>query len=1154
MILKFPNISTLRLALTSGVVPPAVALVPASAGYDEQESLWVETAANLSRSTQNELKKLGVQVARASGSTAIADVSCWPELLPLQVDSGRVDRPEQTPYLFDLASGEELSHFVSEMLRLGNDRQSYRWLDPSPPTPLPSGERSEEPRVLLRVIGPPYYTLLRVLDRNGNEAGPRAFLERAPRVWVELGWTHPLVEHLKPAAGQLLFLQPPGRWTTIDEQPFHDIYDVLEFPLPNIPSRYQEGQLPAKITVTPTLKKGGSTDNEEMWVVTDNPLETVNEFVQNEDEKRLQRLLFAVGEKDGKLTIVLRARPSKLPPLDLKLKAQGYRPFSKMPNLFLPVGTYLHPKLRRDMVRNLFAEDPNILTWLARNDDGSCVPHCLAENAFRPLSEWVEYVLDHDRQPLQAWVQAAQFEFESFICDDEEQDKPKKPPSDRVRDRKKGRDGGDEAAGDAALFEYVDKSRKPDEPAPALDAFSAIPTATPNELQVQLRAVEEKFMALPGGLDTPERQQLWRELAGLNMALGDAENAGICWINALWNQDQVPAGWKWNWFRAEAAAVPNFSERGLPHNRSWVTAITLASEKTGEVSGDDLDRLFALEEPKQTDVRALAAYVVWASGRTPVSAALVARLQPVQHFLEKNEQRLPVRAAWLAWSHLVQLARGDVLALARTRDRLLERLFHNGLRPEMDMPNFLRFAGQPGGTRFRGVREWFLKMYNLARKWSELAENQGVEKTQTAVYIDLLFAFGLARLGEHDPSRELLNNAREALAGGSNQSHLFLFNAFEYRIKQALDGRPANGALPPHMMEELEEMERMERYVVDRMRERSRILEPDTTLNPYRHWAARMNDLETSLVELADIFDRQEVSERVARLWAEQKKSASGNENRAKILQKSLEIAPRISEEFGRDLLEKVTAVFDALPKAPDVSTFIERAKLLERALFVAAHFDRLEHIQPLIERFRALLEAQDAERAVSAIDELAGRCLRGLRKLGMRDEIDHLLTMMAKLVLGGQELKALTAKATARPAELRALLHVASGWFYFGRNTQAEPVMQAARSLLMQKQLDPKEKTALAAVYAATLGQAPRETAQKRLEELFTHVEGVKDTFTTAKYYYRSQLDVVEAVVLAVVSDDFTMGVQARRWLDDDEFVVRRRIHRDLKALMAHG
>src|SRR5205823_13123723 len=95
-------------------------------------------------------------------------------------------------------------------------------------------------------------------------------------------------------------------------------------------------------------------------------------------------------------------------------------------------------------------------------------------------------------------------------------------------------------------------------------------------------------------------------------------------------------------------------------------------------------------------------------------------------------------------------------------------------------------------------------------------------------------------------------------------------------------------------------------------------------------------------------------------------------------------------------------------------------------------------------------------------------------------------------------------------------------------------------------------ERTALASSYAQAVGQAPVEVAQKRLEEIFRQLKGVRDTYTTSSHFSVSQLDVVEAVVLAVVSDDFTLGTQARRWLDDDEFLVRRRIHRDMRALMA--
>ena len=70
-------------------------------------------------------------------------------------------------------------------------------------------------------------------------------------------------------------------------------------------------------------------------------------------------------------------------------------------------------------------------------------------------------------------------------------------------------------------------------------------------------------------------------------------------------------------------------------------------------------------------------------------------------------------------------------------------------------------------------------------------------------------------------------------------------------------------------------------------------------------------------------------------------------------------------------------------------------------------------------------------------------------------------------------------------------------------------------------------------------------EEARKLSQEFLDKTQARYNAGTVAK------LDVVESVVLAVVSDDFTLGTQARRWLDDDEFLVRRRIHRDLRALM---
>lgn len=1162
MILKFPTLDTLRLALTTGAVPPSVARAGAVAGFDEEEQLWVEIETPLSRAVQSELKRLGVQVVKSSGATLTIDVCCWAELLPLQADPRPIDRLEQTPVLFDLAGGEQLAQLVVEILRLGNDRQGYRWLEGD-------GKEDGQARALLRVVGPPYYSLLRALDRNGKSTGPSAFVERAPRVWVEVGQTHPLAEQVKPPEGKVLLLRPPRVWTLLDDGPFRDIYEVLEFPLADAPARWHEGELGQKIRVTPTLKPGGPPDGAELWVLRDNPVEELNHFVQNADDQMLHRLAFAVGERGGEKTIVLRVRPSKLPPPVVVLKAVGYRPYLKLPNLFLPAGSRLHPPLRRDVVRKLLAEDTAQITWLTPGPEGSFTPESLPEDAFRPLWDWIDYVLDHDRESLQAWVQASQFDFEPFVCSDDAAPKPKKPSEkpDRPPREKSPRKGGRGAP--ESRFQYGEDDEQPGEETPDVEAYDeALPVAEPSVLQKQLQELQERFLALEGDLDAKERRDLWPRMAELNAALGHAEEAGICWANSFWGQESVPESGAWSWFRAEAMQASG-GDGGMKRVGTWVTKATTAGVKDRAVGGADLDRLLAMTEPQAADVRALAAYVVWSARQKAPSAALLERLNEVQRFLEAHEKLLPVRAVWLAWLHLVQLSQGDVLALARARDRLLERLFQNGLRPELDLPGFLRSAGQSAGVRFRGVRQWVMDLCDKAQYWvlemKESSRDVVTKEELTCGYIDLLFAFGFARLGEHDACRQLLQRAKKALDGQGEVASVLL-QAYNYRVEQVLAGKPHAGPLPNEQLEYLEVLSarennrpgenegRIHRYAVDRLREHSRILEPHQEINPYRHWFARTSDLDKELSELTDVTNKQQIIDRVTKLLRDAPKGAKGNEARALVLREALNQAPRVSEQFARDLLDRVTAVYDALPKSEDEEGLVRKAGFLEKALFVAAHFDRVEHVHPLLDRFQRLLEEQKGAQAIRALDALAGKCFRGLRKLGLRDEIDRLLRLMAGVILGGKDLKSLDfKKGGTGVAALRALLHVAAGWYYFGRDSEAEPVVQTARALLFKAELDQKDQTLLACAYASTLSQAPVEAAQQRLEELFQKLRGVRDTYTTNRYYSLYQLKVVEAVVLAVVSDDFTLGANARRWLDDDEFLVRRRIHKDLRAMMGN-
>ena len=67
---------------------------------------------------------------------------------------------------------------------------------------------------------------------------------------------------------------------------------------------------------------------------------------------------------------------------------------------------------------------------------------------------------------------------------------------------------------------------------------------------------------------------------------------------------------------------------------------------------------------------------------------------------------------------------------------------------------------------------------------------------------------------------------------------------------------------------------------------------------------------------------------------------------------------------------------------------------------------------------------------------------------------------------------------------------------------------------------------------------------------ELFRKMSPAKitNTWTTAQYYSRFHLNLVEDVISAIVSDDSAIGSSGRKWLDDDEYLVRRRIHADMK------
>ena len=1160
MILVFPDLDTFRLALTGGVVPPEVSLTDAAVSFGDDGRIFIDTAAKLPRKANAELARLGVVGAKRHPFDP-QPVSCWLQVLPVTRDPAPPQLSSQAPVLFELPAADQLPTIVGEMLRLGNDRQSYRWVAP------PDG--SDEPRLLLRVIGPPYYTLLRALDETATDSPIRAYTEQAPRVWVQVGYVHPFAAQIKLPEGRSLFVRPPRDWSLLDDAPFQDVYDILQFKVPNRPVEWEDAAVDDRLTVPLRLVPGNAAEPAELWVLREDASAQLDSFVRDADERLTQRLKFAVANSPtGEQVIVLRTTPSKLPPPVLPFAgAVGFKPFWKLPNLFIPAGTRLHPTLRRDAVRKLLADDTDTLVWLFPGPHGTFTPETLPEDSFRPLEDWVDYVIETNQSPLKAWVESASFEFDHFVCSE---NPPPKPKDDKAP---KPRKTGDRGATDEVQLVPASGAKsgtKGGDPSAQSTAYAIeIEVKPPSEWEILRAKLEEQFQSIDGPLDAPERQALWPELAVANTGYGDHAEAALCWVNALWEHEAHPE-WVETWARSELR------------------------DATFPLTAAELDKRMKPADPTPGEMRQFLAAMLWVAHQPAPPAWFAARLPAVQRYVEAFEKKLPIRAVWIAAYRLAQLNGADVLGLARVRDRLLQRLLEEGLNAEKDLPVFLRTAGMKDSHRIRLVREKCLELHALVRTWAEKSGKPSQVAVQsdggtTLSYIDLLFAFGLAKLGEATASKSLADAARTALETGKSLelkpdngkpiAASILYRAYKFRIDQAVAGKPHAGQLPGELLAELQELHKksqsfpsgvannnlgLAHYVISRLREQSRVLEPQEKLDPYAEFMKQADDLKKAIADLPKIKDPQALAKAIRDLYRSGSAGRSPGDARFLVLLDALPLAARVGEQFTVELLGLVSEAMSGAGAGggvPVPELAKKQGQLLERALYLAGHFDRREVVHKLVEQFTELVAAKPDDQRFELINVVAGQCLRSLRKLGLRDEIDKLLRKLQDAVLKGQPASTMRAKYAAKPdvwgKALQTLLHLAGGWLTFGLTDQATPILDEARTDLLAPgggKLSMAEYTKLAQAYVSAVGQGPAESGLPRIAELFRKIDPTKITngYTTAPFYSRFHLNLAEEVVLAIVSDDFALGPTARKWLDEDEYLVRRRIHRDMKRHLA--
>lgn len=1133
----FPNQDTLQLALTMGIVPPTISLHPTTVGVDAKGQFWAEVV-NGPKTMQTGLKRLGVEAHRQAPGPGRA-VSCWFELLPVQRLHSLPQITNQTPILFLLDQPQHLTQLVGEMLRLGNDRQSYRWLSRA------DGQTS----VLLRVIGPPFYTLLRALEGSfdigglGQSMPLRAFVEQSLRVWVEFGFQMPLADKLRVAEGNLLLIGGDGNWQWLDHATFADIYEILQFDLAHVQTDWHSVTPSEKLQVPLRLVPGGASDEAQLWVLREEPMEQLDRLVRDTPNRDLAMLSFAVGQLDDQTTIVVRTRPSKSPRPELILNGTRYQPYSRIPNLFIPIGTSLQPLIRRDLLREMLAPDPTQIVWLHPSGDTSFVPESLPDAAFQPLTEWVNYVIDRQRTTLSEWIQSTEFDFDSFICkDDEQPDHPKalnksvdKPPAKKNRPTSPQTNvpppSNETASGKAPIL--------PDPPPPSLPTPDE---SANNLLRQELASLEAEFVALDGvALDDPRRLAYWPRLGRLNARLGFKSDAMLCRLYVIWEK----------------------SEQLQPLLQEWLDEEQLTHHPQTLV--ERLNDILAKPLPTPSDVQLIAVSLLTLPHYPTLENRLRPSMQQIGQFLVKHDSTLCVRLTWLAWLALLEVQGTDVLALARARDRLLQRLFNDGLSPERDMPHFLRFTNQKDTQHMRQLREWLPRLHQEALRWGA-SERQDCSVNHP--YIDLIFAFVAARLGDLDFARSLQQQAQTRLGQGDEAEQLLL-RVYQYRIQQASVGESTTTLLPTEFRDEIDKLSNKTslrmcppKYAVEKMFEGSRILEPLDRRDPYRRIRRDyMAQLQAQLDDLPDEKDPNRLAKRIQSILQIKTDDSNFAKLMLEILRKTLPLAPRAGETTAVKLLSLLPKTLDAAFKFPE--TYRQQTEVIEQAMIIAGHFGQANVVGELVKRFVELIRSQPIKTRPQAIGSTVGACLRTLRKFGLREEALRLLNDFEQLLLQNSPLSKAASHYDPKTwvEVLPSLLHIAVCWLELNETNKAMPVFAETKRILFASLPDsPKERplapsyTALAVVYAQSLTALPPEQSLAASLELFGKLDPLPNTGTPASYFSRLHLQIIEAFACAITNDATLLGASTRRWLEEDEFFVRRRIHRDMQRALAGG
>ncbi len=628
------------------------------------------------------------------------------------------------------SDAEVLAELVSHFFRLECDRLKLATVE----------DRRQRVVHLCQVDRPSHFVLQEALEHPEV----RVLLPTASsQVFVPFGSRHPLDTMWQPLPDGLWLytsMGPGARTVWVSTPEWSDIYEQTTFALTGRmadETLAPGAQPPPRFVIELHLEEAYTSREPQLWVLGADGHTHLERLLKEIPEADLHAIHFApCTDARGEVYLILRERIAGQGRSYLTFGGIRLAPFAGFAHLMLSADHTLEPPLRKDRYHSIFGLRPGELTLVWPSDDKVRVVS-LQESYFRPLSEYVDYVTGAAHEALGKIIHESVFHFQRY------ERAPRRPA---MAPASAPVSGGSTPAHFPRLEPKTPvKPKASDAPEPLPAPTPAQPQAPTEEALSELtrREVElETQLVLDGQSVT-----LWRSLSDVKLLRGRHDDAILCLKEALFLA--------FGEGHDDAAMVRQLIEliERSPSMGLQGRARAEVRQKARESDGVDwlwLDVLYhTLDSPTEPATRR-----EWLSH-------VYARLAHHQALLRLKEQ-------WLLWARVLR-AIDDAITETKVRERLLEDLTQNGLRPT-ETPAFVReriYASRFIDGSEDGDDDAYHALTLVETIEREVTQAEDIVLTRVG---SALLSYGFERLGMRAQSERYQTQASDYL--GTSQSGL----------------------------------------------------------------------------------------------------------------------------------------------------------------------------------------------------------------------------------------------------------------------------------------------------------------------------------------------------------------------------------------------